>query len=130
MRGLKRPPIVGEPEYSHAHYWRHDTMQCGLATPAGACQWPQEPGMPWCNAHLSTFIEQMRNSGYTPAHAEAFFKRQGWDAIAVETVLARYERVLAPQKPSGAPEAPEVPAEPERAAEVNVELARRKSCSL
>lgn len=91
---MNRPPVIGEPGYSHSHYHRDDVPQCGLATPAGACLWPKEPGMPWCNHHTSAFLDRMHAGGYSLDQARAYFTGQKWDAIAIECVCARYERVL------------------------------------
>lgn len=127
MSNVQRPPILGEPGYSHAHYWRHDAPKCGLPTNVGACQWPQEPGMPWCNSHLGSYLVRMKEGGYTMENCRAYFAGLGWNEVALATVCARYERLLgASQKPATPPEAPEAPPEPERVAEANVEAPRRK----
>lgn len=89
-----RPAVIREPGYSHSHYHREDAPQCGLATPAGACLWPKEPGLPWCNPHTAAFLDRMKAGGYSLEQARAYFGTLGWDAVAVECACVRYESVL------------------------------------
>jgi hypothetical protein len=91
---VTRPAIIGEKGYSHAHYWG-DGPQCGLATPTGACMWPKEPGVPWCNSHLVSFLKRMQASGYPLDAARAYLGTLTWPAEAVEVAAARYAEMLA-----------------------------------
>ena len=113
-----RPPVRGEASYSHSHYGDAKAPKCGLAVEpkygGGICLHPREPGMPWCNRHLSLFMEQMKTRGYTPEAASAYMKTQpGWDVTAVECFEASYRRFSDVPTPTPVQE-------PDRGAQVNV----------
>lgn len=97
----ERAPIMGDAKYSHAHYWDERAPRCGLAAvnehtrqSLGACGWPKEPGLPWCGRHTGEFVAKMRAAGYQPEHVRAVLPQMGFDAIAIETFVAFYERTL------------------------------------
>jgi hypothetical protein len=149
----ERAPIMGDARYSHAHYWDERAPRCGLACTndqtgqhIGECYWPKEPGLPWCGRHTGEFIAKMRAQGYQVAHVRAVLPQLGFDARAIETFVAFYERTLkkaaleaargvpwvtwqeaaeAPQEAPPAPAPPSVVAEPEPTAEPSVAPARK-----
>jgi len=96
---VKRPPVIGESGYSNEHYWYEEAPRCGLGAVneltgqgVGLCRHPKEPGLPWCNRHTFLFEKQMRASGYTSDNARAALPAMGFNAKAIETFVARYER--------------------------------------
>lgn len=89
-------PSDGPKRYSHTHFWREDAPRCGLmcmrGTQAiGECLWPREPGLPWCNPHIEGFLSKMRAQGYQSENVRAYFASLAWDAVAIETAVARFE---------------------------------------
>lgn len=100
MSDAKRIAIYGEPGYSHAHYWTQpredgepDTSRCGLATMGGACRWPKEPGLPWCNSHTHRFLMSAKEQGYaTTAQIEWLAQQQGLDAQGTDVLARRWAR--------------------------------------
>lgn len=150
----ERAPIMGDANYSHAHYWSESAPRCGLACMNGTqligeCRWPKEPGLPWCLRHTGEFVAKMRAANYQPEHVRAVLPQMGFDARAIETFVALYARTLkkaaleaargvpwvswqdvaaAPDVPQEAPvppAAPEAPPETERAAAAAVAPARK-----
>lgn len=97
----ERAPIMGDATYSHAHYWNERAPRCGLGCTnehtgqhLGECSWPKEPGLPWCGRHLGELVAKMRAAGYQLEHVRAVLPQMGFDAIAIETFVALYERTL------------------------------------
>ena len=56
------------PIYSKSYKHVHDASEprCGLPTPAGDCLWSREPGLPYCNGHVSAFFARLAARGMRP----------------------------------------------------------------
>ena len=99
--------IPGDPDYSNAHYWRHDSPRCGLATVAGTCEHPCEPATPWCNPHTFAWLAAARRAGYVHADQIRWASEQAGHApLFTDALIRRWARFHAPPEPVEAPPEP------------------------
>jgi hypothetical protein len=83
---------------THAHYHRPGAPDCNVATPAGSCLWPREPGLPECNAHLCRTFDRLHAMGATPAHVRALRFPPEVSADAMAEAFAKYLAHIAPKE--------------------------------